>query len=598
MICGKEPPISEAQLVRNLNANEVNCEGLFGTFEDKWRYLIHFVHFAHTSMSSESSPFFREYSPIKPLTSPFFAEEGAPLSRYKQASTRSPITSTSKPIPKKSKNRQSLPLVYTEFRSPEATNVPRKDTVTETVDRSQAHDRGATMATSQDVVTRHSFVTAIENIGSTAVWVVLLVPTLSAVLMYCLTVQWRYTTIVTPIESGGQLPVAYALPASDYQLSFVRSLLIIDGYQCPRSMCEEYQLTVDTELHSRTFSRGVEPSSQTLLYTAFPLADYVQDFYSPLRNGTISTAQSILIPLPMLHLDTPLVSDTTARYVTFLARYGDQDDDVEPIDWGVSQRQDVSTAIISAANRTTSNSGVVLVSNAEQPQQGNLGTNKAFSGTVNITIFSKAYVIFVALLQLFLSAGTLGCLVHMVRATYNGAKRLQEKFACVQTEKQFESGLEDYGTIESIQQKPPAEQANPEVKIWHFILPEQYTAIAMLFFLCLWQGALPAVCVLLCALGLTLNTTTLFVTGLTVSLAQFGLVFCIVLYINGMKYHNNVQSGRAGSYGTFDYTPTHKKVCMCVFLCIVFNHEWEQYCVCCFVRVSRVRVKCIHIYIL
>ena len=234
--------------------------------------------------------------------------------------------------PKKGKNRQSWPLVYTEFRSPEAASqskngsvIGRASVTAQAQDQTQNH--GVTMATSQDVVTRHSFVTAIENIGTNAVWIVLLLPTVSALLMYCLTVQWRYTTFIQPIQIGAAPPVLYKLPASEYQLSFVRSLVIINGYHCHTSACEDNQLTINADLLTRVTDRNAELSAQTLLYTTFPLADFVEEFYSPMHNDSIHTNQSILIPLPMLHLDTPLLSRSTIQYVTFTSRFGDQDDD-------------------------------------------------------------------------------------------------------------------------------------------------------------------------------------------------------------------------------------------------------------------------------
>lgn len=76
-----------------------------------------------------------------------------------------------------------------------------------------------------------------------------------------------------------------------------------------------------------------------------------------------------------------------------------------------------------------------------------------------------------------------------------------------------------------------------ETTIWHFVLPEQYSAVFMLFFLFLWQGLLPALCVVCYDIGLHVSEGILFSAGVVTSVAQYGLLFTLIVYIDGLKYH-------------------------------------------------------------
>lgn len=517
-------------------------------------------------MSGEESPFFRKYSPGTPLVSPFFAEGGVQPTRFQKSAVDSPIA---KSPAKKGKYRQSLPLVYTEFRSPEAAILHKRDprpSGAQENDQLQDPVHNNSVATSQEVVTRHSFVAAVENMGSNSVWLVLLLPTITSLIFYCLTMDWRYVTFVTPIEYSTILQVPYRLPVADYQLSFLRSLVIVDKYQCPQSTCEEYQMTISADLHTKSTSASSEPGPENLLYTSFPLASYILEYYALMNNESGHYNYSVLIPLPMLHSDTPLFSRSPTRYATILARFGKEGEQsavVEPAPSSLAGN--ANNEIVEESKGQYRSSGTAGQSLGAAWRWAAVPTTaeskSKFAGSVSITTFSEAYILFVAILQLFLSAGTLTCLVHMVRATYSSARKLQEKFSFVRTELKVECEDTGYG-YGSVEKSEIAETANPEVRVWQFILPEQYTAIALLAFLCAWQGGLPACCVLLSAAGCTINTTTLFICGLIVSLAQFGLLFSLVLYINGLKFHSSAHSApQSSSYGTtLDSSANNKRL--------------------------------------
>jgi hypothetical protein len=117
-------------------------------------------------------------------------------------------------------------------------------------------------------------------------------------------------------------------------------------------------------------------------------------------------------------------------------------------------------------------------------------------------------------------------------AIYHSACTLRDKFTTL--EGTNESRPPSYGAIDSTEL---VLEDVYNVRWWHFVLPEQFTAVFLLFFLCIWQGAMPAVLGGLVDLGWHVSDGWQFASGLIVTCAQFGVAFCFVVYIDGLKFH-------------------------------------------------------------
>jgi hypothetical protein len=70
----------------------------------------------------------------------------------------------------------------------------------------------------------------------------------------------------------------------------------------------------------------------------------------------------------------------------------------------------------------------------------------------------------------------------------------------------------------------------------HYIIPEQYTVVALLSLLVLWVDPLQSICLLSMLHGIKVSTHMLFITALIKDLSHFGLYCCLLTYIDGLGH--------------------------------------------------------------
>ena len=162
--------------------------------------------------------------------------------------------------------------------------------------------------------------------------------------------------------------------------------------------------------------------------------------------------------------------------------------------------------------------------------------------TLVVTTLHQWFVLFMTLLQLLVSIATCAVLIYVLQYSYSTAckvadehwaEALQRHKAEQQQRVGGRGGSSSIGLEAEDTSLPPL-----RLSAIHFLLPEQFTAAAMLLFLLLWQGAVPALCILLDSFGVNIPDGWQFASGLISSLSQTGLLFCFIVYVDGLKYHS------------------------------------------------------------
>ncbi|KAJ1434179.1 hypothetical protein B484DRAFT_69 [Ochromonadaceae sp. CCMP2298] len=489
-------------------------------------------------MANPSSPFFREYGEGEKGVSPLLADESQPLLRYNPTTAKA---TTQRTLPKPSK---PLPLVYTDLKSAPA-GAPAPQTplanlndaelgLSDRCERGKGEDAEVQVGKKMN---RHSFVTNLEAMGSTSVWLVLLLPMLVTALFYSATVTWRYQTLTVsvPMPASASAGLAtseagsfntlrrFTLRRSIYQLGFVRSVLKIHGYNC-QAGCRDLVVSIEALATGASGPTGESMGgpllsdpllSDPLLSVQFNPISYLEEFYLNTTGESVAYRGEVLLPLPLLSFDQPDVLRGTrghAQYVQFVVtqhtqhqEHQDQEQSQEP-----GQR--------------------ALWAWSTDSPKGN-----EMTAELELTTQRQSYLLTMAAVRILLSLATLAFLAYTVRRVCQQASKLREMFQREEAASPSRQGEYDYDMGER-------RELLRAVSIYEVILPEQYTAIFMLFFLFLWQGLFPAVLVLLDLWGVPLSQSALLACGMSTELAKFGLFFCLLVYLDGLKYNSHAAS--------------------------------------------------------
>ena len=478
-------------------------------------------------MTSKRSPYFEhttqgslEGSPLLEDLSNRSVRYGEPLVKVANA--------------RRSKDRRSFPLVYTEFRSPEANNRSINGKLGNygavDGDQTEANEQlGSKTENNHNIWSKHTRITNLESATSGIIWTILLLPITILLLFYIVAIPWKYTTHDITLQSSLNSSLSstkFRLPIAPVQTNFIRAMIVSDGLYCIDSECNTYN--VDVAFTQSDTSTDEGHAAYPLLRRSISLPDYVRSYISPKVNNTVETDHKIMIPLPAVFLDHPFFStNSQSQSIVLTANFTYKPQSL------------MQSAYRSNANYLSSGD-----SNIKQQSVAILSTDnvslEATVATVELLTYSSAYILCLTVLQIGLSVYTTVYLFQTVLAMYNSACKLQSRFASL--DGTATACAQSYLTLDSVEQTGSSSGgsgvATYYVRWWHFLLPEQLTSVWMLFFLGLWQGLVPAVCGLLYSGGWAVCDAWLFASGLIVSCAQFGLVFCIVVYIDGLKYSN------------------------------------------------------------
>jgi hypothetical protein len=427
--------------------------------------------------------------------------------------------------PRTPRTRQSLPLVYTEFRSPDGkpTNSgPASANYSE-------HGLQADDSTSVTQFGRSSNMTNLETMSSLTIWVLLLLPTVICCVTFACSMRWKYQISEMALwRSQQRLFTSHVLPVPLGGMKFLRAELVANELVSSHGGSEKVRTDVSITLkdhHAPQFD-------YQLLNTKVSVSNYAREFkvgVSQLPGGVVEQ-RHVIVPLPVVYMDYPLLSHSSDRLDLLLTLNvsGWQHDPPATV---VSDDQVVNVT----ANTTTELAAASPNSSGEPTEE---------SVTLQVEYLSEGYSWIVFALQAVLSVtSAVLCAVSAV-AIYRNASDMRDRFVSLEGRSLISRPI--YGAIDSVEF---AETDAYTVRWWQFVLPEQFTVVFMLFFLSLWQGLVTTIYALVVYCWGATTAGGLFAAGLIVSVAQFGLLFCALVYIDGHKYHNSgsasVSSGEA-----------------------------------------------------
>ena len=469
-------------------------------------------------MSGQKSPFARVWDNDRSEASPLLSE-GSDNSR------NSPVINK-----KAARHKQSFPLVYTEFRSPDPV---RHNPLLSADDEGNCDDH-VTRETVKDVShwNKHSPITNLETLNSGMIWLLLLLPITLGCIAYISTIGWRYRTHeITGYMSNNTEAQMYTFPSIPARMQFIRPVLLLDGINCKGDECLNYNVHVEGLIQSN-FN---VPSSEeyNLIEYNVSIANFVRSYMSRKSHDIVHTNKNIFVPLPMLYLDYPMLTrDILQQKLVFRVIF--PNNKVQPTNSSRLRNSGRRELVQFESKQQINARSVSHSETAGTTEEDRVTEVGSKSVVLDMLAYSDAFTMTVIIIQLALSFMSLLFLVQFFREVYSNACSLQNRF--ISLEGTSASRESYYGAIDSVEFIDPDAY---RVKWWHFVLPEQYTSVFLLFFLCIWQGGMPSLCGLLCDAGVSVSDYWLFAAGLTVSLAQFGILFCCTVYIDGLKYHNS-----------------------------------------------------------
>jgi hypothetical protein len=371
--------------------------------------------------------------------------------------------------------------------------------------------------------------TNLETMSSLTIWVLLLLPTVICCVTFACSMRWKYQISEMALwRSQQRLFTSHVLPVPLGGMKFLRAELVANELVSSHGGSEKVRTDVSITLkdhHAPQFD-------YQLLNTKVSVSNYAREFkvgVSQLPGGVVEQ-RHVIVPLPVVYMDYPLLSHSSDRLDLLLTLNvsGWQHDPPATV---VSDDQVVNVT----ANTTTELAAASPNSSGEPTEE---------SVTLQVEYLSEGYSWIVFALQAVLSVtSAVLCAVSAV-AIYRNASDMRDRFVSLEGRSLISRPI--YGAIDSVEF---AETDAYTVRWWQFVLPEQFTVVFMLFFLSLWQGLVTTIYALVVYCWGATTAGGLFAAGLIVSVAQFGLLFCALVYIDGHKYHNSgsasVSSGEA-----------------------------------------------------
>lgn len=462
---------------------------------------------------------FGEHSPLAHgESSPLLSEGSATPTRY----NRSPVAKRKTP-----RIRQSMPLVYTEFRSPEA-----RQTHSDFNHSSNPSDDGmhAERTASPPPFKRAIHMTNLETFSSLTIWLLLLLPTALCCITYVCSTRWMYQTQILTVFQGEPSSRSHVLPIPLGGMKFVRSMLTADGMQSLLAgKHEQLKAHVTIDLTDK-----LEPTfGYQLLDSRVDLTAIGESWHpTPRLRGNAAQGDQLRgdpgyevlsVPLPVVYLDYPLLSRSgDGRALVFTLNMSRP----EPVAVSAITSADAPRLTTPAVSDPTARTAIQTEGSQSPPGTGSI--------TLRIETLSKWFSWTVFAVQTALSCTSAVLCVVCARAIYHSACETRDKF--ISLEGRTVTSRPFYGAIDSVEF---AETDAYSVHWWQFVLPEQFTVVFMLFFLSLWQGIASAGYALVVYCTGHITAVGLFTVGLVISVAQFGLLFCGVVYVDGQKYHEH-----------------------------------------------------------
>jgi hypothetical protein len=371
--------------------------------------------------------------------------------------------------------------------------------------------------------------TNLETMSSLTIWVLLLLPTVICCVTFACSMHWKYRISEMALwRSEQRLFTSYVLPVPLGGMKFLRAELVANELVSSHGGSEKLLADVSINLKDH----HVPQYNYQLLNTRVSVPNYAREFkvgVSQLPGGDIGP-RHVVIPLPVVYMDYPLLSHSSDRQDLLFT--------LNVSGW----HHDPLAAVVTddPGGNITTNSTTELATAALNDS----GKPTDESVTLRLEYLSERYSWVVFTLQAVLSVTSAVLCAASAVAIYRNACSTRDRFVGLEGRSLISRPI--YGAIDSVEF---ADTDSYAVRWWQFVLPEQFTVVFMLFFLSLWQGLVTTIYALVVYCWGATTAGGLFAAGLTVSLAQFGLLFCALVYIDGHKYHNSgsasVSSGEA-----------------------------------------------------
>lgn len=402
------------------------------------------------------------------------------------------------------------------------------------------------------LITRHSMISNLESVGNGILWSLVLLPILITMGMFMLSQAnkdkttvielpfSKHTFTTSPNErvyhDHDHVHISHIAPTrASYRFSFdlhqgrveylgyIRSYLTItpDAMATLRrsSAGRTHTLLVEAELvilnppsPPQGNSNSTVPPLLLLSSGVVPIAA-ANSFYGLEETTTVTP---VIIPLPIITFDRPNIFFNLLNHSgqdTMKVRY--------TVQWTADGEAD---ATVSDASRSSSTS---LLSSIPSSIPSSISSPAPISITVMTQNTSNLRVI--ALVQLTASVALLALLAYYITSivSYSRQLLLSEQ----QQQLQQRHHLLHYSKEDSCD-----DGRSVGATFLHYIIPEQYTVVALLALLVLWVGPLQSICLLCMLHGIKVSTHMLFITALIKDLSHFGLYCCLLTYIDGLGH--------------------------------------------------------------
>jgi len=398
------------------------------------------------------------------------------------------------------------------------------------------------------LITRHSMISNLESVGNGILWSLVLLPILITMGMFMLSqVNKDKTTVIElPISKHtftmspnkrvhhdhDHIHISRIAPTSTSNrfsfdlhqgrveyLGYIKSYLTItpDAMATLRqsSAGRIHTLLVEAELvilspasplqGNNSNSTAMLPVTPLLLLSSevVPIAA-ANSFYGEDETTTVTP---VIIPLSIITFDRPNIFFNLMDHSgqdTMKVRY--------TVQWIVDGETD---ATASDALRSSSTS---IPSSISLPAP--ISITVMTQNTSNLWIF--------ALVQLIASIALLTLLAYYITSIVSYSRQL---LLSEQQQQQQRHHLLHYSKEGSCD-----DGRTVGGTFMHYIIPEQYTVVALLSLLVLWVGPLQSMCLLCMLHGIKVSTHMLFITALIKDLSHFGLYCCLLTYIDGLGH--------------------------------------------------------------
>lgn len=445
-----------------------------------------------------------------------------------------------------------VPLVYTEFKT---SMTPDKSPKINHSSQLNSPGLNKNKSKNSNVINRHSFISYLESMNTTMIWLILLMP-IVILLMFNISMKTslladQYNKI--PIQHVNIDETSMYLSFQIQNISYTRYIqsyitihpqfintdcdqqILNSGSNNHQAICylskwNNVNIEIYLQQNQLSLDKNHNNNRYRILNFTYDLNEILRDYYN---NVNIS---SISIPIPSIDLDI-----SNALLYNSLRNQTNNSFDSSTI---LSNYQLIYFIQLYSTRSIESN-----------PILSNILINKNNDNNIIELIISKQtkYSIkSVCIIKVIVSISIFIWLIFILQIILTHAYQLQKKLVSTQ---QLPQLLESEHLLSTHSNNHVNNNDNNNnynsykndneeiISIWHLILPEQYLSILFLLFILLWINPIEAIYILFSHYNnnnlIILTEKISIIFNFIRSFSLFGLYYCILVYIDGLCYSNN-----------------------------------------------------------